>query len=101
VIARLVRRSHIFVTMRSSIFATIVLLAGCASSQQLNEQANAHMAQARDAAAAGNYQVARAEQRKATYDYQRAVSRARDESRVPPDPPANPPLPVFDPQMQR
>jgi len=87
--------------MRSFIFATIMLLAGCASSQQLTEQANAHMSQARAAAAVGDYQVARAEQRKGTVAYQRAVERARDEQRVPPPPPDNPPLPVFDPQMQR
>jgi hypothetical protein len=87
--------------MRSSIIATILALAGCLSSRQLNEQANIHMSQARAAAAVGNYEVARAEQRKGEYDYQRAVSRARDESRLPPPPPANPPLPVFDPQMQR
>ena len=87
--------------MRSSIFAMIVLLAGCASSQQLSEQANAHMAQARDAAASGDYQMARIHQRKAEYAYQRAVSRARDESREPPPPPADAPLPVFEPQMER
>jgi len=87
--------------MRTLIFATIVLLAGCMSSQELNEQAMIHMSQARAAAAVGDYQVARAEQRKGTVAYQRAVARARDESRLPPPPPEDVPLPVFDPQMQR
>jgi hypothetical protein len=79
----------------------MVVLAGCASSGQLSERANAHMADARSAAAVGNYQVARAEQRQAEHDYQRAVERARDEGRPEPPPPADAPLPIFDPQMQR
>jgi hypothetical protein len=87
--------------MRSLRLATIFLLVGCASSRQLTEQANAHMAEARGAAAAGNYQLARAEQRKAAESYQRAAERARDEGRLPPPPPADAPLPIFDPQMQR
>ncbi len=87
--------------MRFLGLATVVLLAGCASSAQLTERANAHMAGARDAAAVGNYEVARAEQRKAEHAYQRAVERARDEGRPEPPPPANAPLPIFDPQMQR
>ena len=87
--------------MRYLGLATIVWLAGCASSAQLTQRANAHMADARNAASVGDYQLARAEQRKAEYDYQRATERARDESRPPPAPPQGPPLPVFDPQMQR
>ena len=59
------------------------------------------MANARGAAATGNYEMARAEQRKAEKDYQRANARAYDEGRVPPPPPEGAPLPVFDPQMQR
>ena len=42
------------------------------------------MNQARAAAAVGNYDVARAEQRKAEYDHQRAAERARNEERLPP-----------------
>jgi hypothetical protein len=79
----------------------MVLLVGCASSGQLSERANAHMTDARQAAAVGNYQVARAEQRQAEHDYQRAVARARDEGVPEPAPPAGAPLPIFDPQMQR
>jgi len=90
-------RSVIVVT----IFAAAATLAGCASSQQLSQRADAHMSNARGAYETGNYQMAKAEQRKSEKDYQRAASRARDEGREPPPPPASPPLPVFDPQMER
>ena len=86
--------------MRSFIVVTIFALAGCASSQQLSQQAETHMSNARGAAETGNFQMAKAEQRKAEKDYQRATARAYDEGREPPPPPANPPLPVFDPQME-
>ena len=86
--------------MRSFALA-VVWLAGCASSQQLSEQANAHMHDARLAAAAGDYDVARAEQRQAEHDHQRAVERARNEARIPPPPPQDAPLPLFDPQLER
>ena len=59
------------------------------------------MNDARAAAAAGNYEVAHAEQRQAEHDHQRAAERARDEARLPPPPPEDPPLPVFDPQLER
>jgi hypothetical protein len=59
------------------------------------------MNDARAAAAAGNYDVARAEQRAAEKDHQRAAERARNEARLPPPPPEDPPLPVFDPQLER
>jgi hypothetical protein len=87
--------------MRFSLYATLFVLAGCASSQQLSEQANVHMSQARGAAATGNPWLAHQEQRKAEHDYQRAVARAYDEDRPAPPPPQDPPLPLFDPQLQR
>lgn len=87
--------------MRSTLLSTIVLFAGCASSTQLSQQANQHMEQARGAAATGNYEMARAEQRRAEHDYQRAVARAYEEERPAPPPPADAPLPIFDPQMER
>ena len=87
--------------MRFLGLATVVVLAGCASSAQLTERANAHMADARQAARVGDYQLARAEQRRAEHAYQQAVERARDEGRPEPPPPADAPLPIFDPQMQR
>ena len=79
----------------------MVWLAGCASSAQLSQRANAHMAEARGAAATGNFDLARIEQREAEHDYQRATERARAESRPTPPPPPNPPLPLFDPQLER
>jgi hypothetical protein len=87
--------------MRTTLLATIVLLAGCASSHQLAQNADTHMANARGAAATGNYELARAEQRKAEKDYQRAVSRAYEQNVPAPPPPTGAPMPVFDPQMQR
>jgi uncharacterized lipoprotein len=76
--------------MRTFLFATMVGLAGCASSQQLSQQANTHMENARGAAATGNPEMARAEERKSEHDYQRAVARARDEDRPTPPPPEDP-----------
>jgi len=73
---------------------------GCASSQELESRANARMLAANEAALAGDYRRARDEQTKAEVDYQRAVGRAWEEGRVPPEPPAAP-LPVFDPQLER
>jgi hypothetical protein len=87
--------------MRSSTLAMIFLLAGCAtSSQELSQQADAHMSNARGAAATGNPSLARAEQRKAEKYYQRAVDRAYQDNQLPPPPPSDAPLPIFDPQMQ-
>jgi predicted Zn-dependent protease len=86
--------------MRVLLIATVAL-AGCASSRQLSRDANVHMADARRAAAAGDYGRARDEQRRAEYAYQRAAERARDEGRPQPPPPDGAPLPIFDPQMQR
>ncbi len=79
----------------------IVSLAGCASSEQLAAQASAHMADARQAAAVGDYQLARSEQRKGEQDYQRATDRAWQEGRPQPAPPANAPMPIFDPQLEK
>jgi hypothetical protein len=87
--------------MRFLGLATIVWLAGCASSQELAARSSAHMANARQAAAVGNYEVARAEQRKGEEDYQRATDRAWHEGRPSPAPPDGAPLPVFEPQMER
>ncbi len=84
--------------MRIFLIATIAALAGCASSQQLSQQANMHMENARGAAATGNFEMAHAEQRKSERDYQRAVARAHDEDRATPPPPQDPPQPLFDPQ---
>jgi hypothetical protein len=85
------------------VFAVAMLLvgAGCASSQELESRANARMVAANEAARAGDYQRAYDEQKKSEHDYQRAANRAYEEGRIPPDPPAPLPLPVFDPQLER
>jgi hypothetical protein len=85
-------------------FASFVLLCvgGCASSSQLAQQSNAQMIAANQSYAAGDYQLARSQQRDAEKLYQRATSRAYEEGRVPPPPPPTPPpLPVFDPQLEK
>ncbi len=87
--------------MRILAIAMLVVGAGCASSQELAGQANARMVAANDAARSGDYQRARDEQKKSEHLYQRAVNRAYEEERLPPDPPSPPALPVFEPQLER
>ena len=73
----------------------------CASSSELTRRADYTLASADRALAAGDYETAHHEQRRAEHLYQRATAKAWQEGKIPPAPPPSTPLPVFDPQLER
>jgi hypothetical protein len=71
---------------------------GCASAESLRQQSDEHLQLAQKAARAGEYERAKAEQRRAEYLFDRAAVRAYEEGRPSlPPPQTAPPLPLVNP----
>jgi hypothetical protein len=78
-----------------NVLVGLLFAGGCASSQSLVAESDAHLREAQAAQCAGNMALAHSEQRHARYLYERAAARAYEEGKPPPPaPPTLPPFPV-------